>query len=244
MKRRHQSHRLAAVVSRYLRNRRVTMILTALILAMFLRQVQVAMTCCDYTLTRVAFAPGDDVLLRCGAAYTGMPLQQDWWRLVASMFIHGGVIHLAANTLALLQLGYLLEGLFGSTAVVVSFSLGGSLAGLIAVTFPGSERGMIYVGASGAIFAIAGTLLVGLRRLRALEHGGWPKRLSSRLVGCLAFNLVLGLAISALATWADLGFAIANSAHVAGLVAGVLIGFTLPLRLRENELSERMTRIV
>jgi membrane associated rhomboid family serine protease len=243
MKRRHLSRRVTAVLARRLRNRWVTSILTALIMAMFARQVQLAMTCCNYTLTRIAFAPGDDVLLRCGAAYTGMPLQQEWWRLIASMFVHGGVIHLAANVLALLQLGYLLEGLFGSASVVLSFSIGGSLAGLLAVAFPGSAHGMIYVGASGAIFAIAGTLLVGLRRVQTTGRKSWPQRLSSRLVGCLAFNLVIGLAISAFAAWADLGFAIANTAHIAGLGAGILIGLVMPLKLRDNELTERMTRI-
>jgi rhomboid protease GluP len=226
-----------------LRHRRVTVLLMALILAMFVRQVQLAMTCCNYTLTRIAFAPGDDVLLRCGAAYTGMPLNEGW-RLITSMFVHGGLIHLAANTLALLQLGYLLEGLFGSVAIALSFSIGGTLAGLLTVAFPGSERGMVYVGASGAIFAIAGTLLVGLRRIRNVGYGDWPNRLSSRLVGCLAFNLVLGLVVSAVAAWADLGFAIANTAHIAGLVAGVLIGFALPLQLRQNDLTARMTRMM
>jgi rhomboid protease GluP len=243
MKVSHRARRENTFLARALRNRRVTVILSALIGVMFLRQVHFGMTCCHYTLTRILFAPGDDVLLQCGASYTGMPLAQEWWRLITSMFVHGGVIHLAANVLALLQLGYLLEGLFGSAAVAVSFSAGGTIAGLIAIASPGSAPGTEYVGASGAIFAIAGTLLVGLRGVRAPEHGVWPHRLSSRLVGCLAVNLVLGLLVSAVATWADLGFAIANTAHVAGLIAGVVIGLAMPLELRNNELSERMTGI-
>jgi rhomboid protease GluP len=226
-----------------MRHRRVTLIFTALIVAMFVREVQLAMSCCGYSLKHLAAAPNDRVLLACGAAYTGMSLQHDWWRIVTSIFVHGGAIHLAANTLALLQLGYLLEALFGAPAMALSFSIGGIAAGLSAIVLPGSEKGVIYVGASGAIFAVAGTLLVGLRRVWTAEGATWSHRLSSRLVGCLAFNLGLGLVISAVATWADLGFAIANSAHVGGLVAGIVIGLLLPLKLRQNEATERLTRM-
>jgi rhomboid protease GluP len=224
------------------RNRRVTLFLTALICAMFARQVQLGLAA-HQSLTSIAFAPADDVLLRCGAAYTGMSLATEWPRLITSMFVHGGIIHLAVNTIALVQLGYLLEALFGAVALSASFWIGGIAAGGLAIAFPESAEGMVFVGASGAIFAIAGTLLVGLRKVTKAHAAVWSHRLSSRLVGCLAFNLILGLLVSAGAAWADLGFAIANTAHIAGLAAGVAIGFLLPLHLRDNELTRRLMRM-
>ncbi|HKR64062.1 MAG TPA: rhomboid family intramembrane serine protease [Thermoanaerobaculia bacterium] len=222
-----------------MRDRPVTTILTALILLMFAWQVKLAFAAHETPL-HVFFAPSEEVLRHSGAAYTGMPLTTGWWRLIASMFVHGGLIHLAANVLALVQLGYLLEALFGPLAATLSFSIGGVAAGLFAMLIPGSPRGVVYVGASGAIFAIAGTLLVGLRTVTRVHGATWSHRLSSRLVGCLAANLILGLAISAIATWADLGFEIANSAHVGGLAAGLLIGLLLPLQLRDSPLTRRL----
>lgn len=226
-----------------LRHRPVTLFFTAIILAVFVREVQLAMRCCGYTLADVALSPSEPVLRACGAAYTGMNLQHEWWRLITSIFVHGGAIHLAANVLALLQLGYLLEALFGAPAIALSFSIGGIVAGLAVIVFPDANPGMVYVGASGAIFAIAGTLLVGLRRMTKAEGSTWSHHVSSRLLGCLAFNFGLGLVVSAIAAWFDLGFAIANTAHVGGLITGIIVGLLLPLHLRKNELTRRMTGI-
>jgi rhomboid protease GluP len=224
------------------RHRRVTLFFTAIIGAVFVREVQLAIACCRYTLADIWLSPSEPVLRACGAAYTGMSLQHEWWRLITSIFVHGGAIHLAANVIALLQLGYLLEALFGGPAIALSFSIGGIAAGLAVIVFPDSA-GMVYVGASGAIFAIAGTLLVGLRRLTKASGSTWSHRVSSRLAGCLAFNFGLGLVVSAIAAWFDLGFAIANTAHVAGLITGIVVGLLLPLELRKNELTRRMTGI-
>jgi len=49
------------------------------------------------------------------------------------------------------------------------------------IVFPDSPAGMVYVGASGAIFAIAGTLLVGLRRLTRASGSTWSHRQSSSI---------------------------------------------------------------
>jgi membrane associated rhomboid family serine protease len=103
----------------------------------------------------------------------------------------------------------------------------------------------VYVGASGAIFALAGTLLVGLRRVtKASSGGGWSHQLSSRLVGCLGANFLLGLVISAIATWQDLGFVIANSAHAAGLATGIVIGLLIRPKLRREPLPVVQPAIV
>lgn len=219
--------------------RRVTVVLCALICAMFAYQIFVGLTL-HHPLGRILFAPADDILMRCGAAYTAMPMAMEFPRLVTSIFVHGGLLHLAANLIALWQLGALLEELFGATALILSFAIGGIVAGVVSVAAPGSAPGVLYVGASGAIFAIAGTLLVGLRRVSKLHDAQWSQHLTSRLLGCLGFNLVLGLVVSAVAAWADLGFAIAVTAHVIGLVAGALVGLLLSMNLRDTPLTRSL----
>jgi rhomboid protease GluP len=223
------------------RYRRMTIALCALICVMFAYQIVVGIRL-EEALSRILFAPDDDILMRCGAAVTGMPLHAQW-RLITSMFVHGGLIHLAANLIALWQLGALLEELFGAPALILSFAIGGIVAGGVSVAGPGSAPGMLYVGASGAIFAIAGALLVGLRSVSKREGGQWSQGISARLLGCLGFNLVLGLVVSAIAAWADLGFAIAVTAHVVGLVAGLLVGLVTPMTLRDTPLTRRLMSV-
>jgi rhomboid protease GluP len=221
------------------RYRPVTAILCALICTMFAYQIVVGLMLHE-PLGRILFAPGDNILRRCGAAYTGMWMAMQFPRLITSIFVHGGLVHLAANLIALWQLGALLEELFGAAPLTLSFAIGGIVAGSISVAGPGSPQGVTYVGASGAIFAIAGTLLVGLRSVSKLEGGQWSHGLSSRLLGCLGLNLILGLVVSAIATWADLGFAIAVTAHVVGLIAGVIVGLVTPMTLRDTPLTRRL----
>lgn len=181
------------------------------------------------------------LLIESGAAYGGMDVRTEGWRLFASIFLHAGVLHLAVNLIALVSIGELLEGLFGAPVMLLSF-LGGGVLASVAMLLLTNEEGVVYLGASGAIFSIAGTLIVGLRKVWRRERARWSRRLSSRLGGCLAFNLGLGLVVSAIAIWAGLSFAIANSAHIAGLIAGAIIGL-LPLRMRQNEVTARIMRI-
>lgn len=80
----------------------------------------------------------------------------EWWRLVTSLFVHTGFLHLVANMLGLLQLGLLLERLVGrvaSAVVYVSAGVFASLARLSALPVD------VAVGASGAIFGMYGLLL-------------------------------------------------------------------------------------
>ncbi len=78
-----------------------------------------------------------------------------WWRLVTSMFAHGGLLHLAFNGIALLSMASL-ERELGTPVfamVYVGAGIGGGLAHVMTTTIPA-------VGASGAIFGLLGVLLV------------------------------------------------------------------------------------
>jgi rhomboid protease GluP len=219
-----------------------TLLFAALMLVGFFYQLLVATECCATneleTLNSTAF---EQVLYESGGATTTMNLRTDWWRLVTSMFLHAGVIHLLVNLIALLQLGDLLESLFGTPVVLVSFIVGGTLAALVTLLLASDSDAIIYVGASAGIFSLAGTLVAASRRIWRAERAPWSQRLSSRLIGCLALNLILGVAVSAVAAWAGLGFAIANTAHVAGLVSGMLLGL-LPFRMKINPRTANIVR--
>lgn len=226
------------------RHAHVTLVLVAVIVIGFLHQVQVAAGMYEGSALNALLKTTDqDVLLRSGAAYRGMNLATDWWRLFTSIFVHAGFIHIAFNLIALLSIGEILENLFGARILLLSFTIGGMTSALAAMAVPEAPQAdMIYMGASGSIFALAGTLLMGLRRAWRREQSAWSRNLSSRLVGCLAANLVLGLTVSAVATLSGLPFIISNSAHIGGLAGGALVGL-LPLQIRRNDVTDRLRRM-
>ena len=80
----------------------------------------------------------------------------EWWRLVTSLFVHTGFLHLVVNMLGLLQAGLLLERLVGRVAVAAVYLSAGVFAALVRLSASPVD---VSVGASGAIFGIYGLLL-------------------------------------------------------------------------------------
>jgi membrane associated rhomboid family serine protease len=80
-----------------------------------------------------------------------------WWGILVAPFLHGGLAHLAANTVPLLVLGWLvlLRGLL--TFVTVSLTV--VIIGGLGVFLFGDPR-TIHIGASGVIFGYLGYLLL------------------------------------------------------------------------------------
>src|SRR5688572_26708613 len=80
----------------------------------------------------------------------------EWWRLVTSMFVHAGTLHLLVNVAGLAQIGVVLERLVGRPIVLAAFLTAGIFAGLVNLTTHPMATG---TGASGAIFGLYGLLL-------------------------------------------------------------------------------------
>ncbi|MGN8026386.1 rhomboid family intramembrane serine protease [Microbacterium sp. 22242] len=132
---------------------------------------------------------------------SGAPFEP--WRMLTVLLVHGGLIHLGLNMLALWMIGQQLEPLIGRAKFLVLYLVSG-LAGSVAVAL--LAPGMPTVGASGAIFGLFAALIVIGRHLGANVTG---------MLVVLAINLVAGFAM---------GFNIAWQAHVGGIIAGALIG--------------------
>ena len=102
----------------------------------------------------LTFDPG--LLLNWGANAGALTSGGQWWRLLTSTFEHGGLLHIALNMWCLYNLGWLAELLFGRsrfTLLYLMCGIGGSLA---SICWRGNG---LSVGASGAIFGIAGALI-------------------------------------------------------------------------------------
>jgi rhomboid protease GluP len=157
----------------------------------------------------------------------------EWWRLVTSMFVHYGIVHLALNLWALYQAGHLVERLFGRGLYTLVYFGSGIAGGLATICWNGDR--LWSAGASGAVFGVYGALLGYLMR----EKGGIPHHVLKPLVKSTlffaGFNLLYGLTNPR----------IDNAAHVGGFVAGLILGWccALPLDLALRA-QRRRSRVI
>lgn len=128
------------------------------------------------------------------------------YRLVSSMFLHAGWLHIAFNMYVLYVLGPPLERVLGHGRFAVLFLVGG-LGGSVA-SYCFSPLRTLSVGASGAIFGLMAAMIVVGRRLNQDV---------SQVVGLLGINVVLGFLISGI-DW---------RAHLGGALTGALVALML-----------------
>jgi membrane associated rhomboid family serine protease len=131
-----------------------------------------------------------------------------WWRLLTSTLLHGGITHLGFNALATWNIGGQLEPRAGWRAILATFAITGFLASLTSVLV--NPREIIGIGASGAIFGMLGFIVV------------WGVSSVPQFVQQIQRNFVMLLVVvgsSAIIPGVD------NVAHIGGLLAGLLLGF-------------------
>jgi rhomboid protease GluP len=184
--------------------------------------------------------PTSDQLLYWGADNAGnVLLQGQWWRIVTAMFVHVGILHLATNMWCLWNLGLLAEPLMGSTGVLAVYILTGAAGNLLStfvnwfwfnqdwVKFHDLGVFPAGAGASGAVFGIAGALIILLKSHRLPVPPQELHKLRKSVIYFAAINLVLGLSISFGTMVAHSGLSIDNMAHLGGFSCGLL--FAAPM---------------
>jgi rhomboid protease GluP len=161
------------------------------------------------------FLPTVDQLLSWGAnSGARVVLRHEYWRLPASVFIHGGMIHLAVNMWCLYSIGPLVERLFGNAVFAVIYlaaGIGGAIASMATRPLRPS------VGASGAIFGVFGALLAFLIIHPKAVPGSVLKPLRSSALSFVIFNTLFAAAVPI----------IDQEAHMGGLATGFLAGLVL-----------------
>jgi rhomboid protease GluP len=176
--------------------------------------------------------PTSAQLLKWGANWGPLSLGPEPWRMLASNYVHGGIIHIALNMWCLWNLGFLAERVFDPWTYVLTYTMCGLAGSLASLWWHPLTVG---VGASGAIFGLAGALIA------ALYLGHLPISRQAiqgtlrSLVTFAGYNLFFG----AVARGID------NSAHIGGLLAGLAIGAVLSRHLTEPpETRDRWRRSV
>jgi rhomboid protease GluP len=158
--------------------------------------------------------PEPAVHLAFGANFGPLTWQGEPWRLLASAFIHFGVMHITLNMYALYSGGTRAEQLFGSTRFAVIYLLS-AVAGSVVSSWWDPSR--LSAGASGAVFGVYGALLAYFAR--------WPRAIPMDMLKSARSGAIL-LCVYSLAAGAVLGF-VDNSAHVGGLLGGAMSGYLL-----------------
>ena len=106
-------------------------------------------------------APTIPQLLKWGANWGPLSLGAEPWRMLASNYVHGGIIHIALNMWCLWNLGLLAERVFDPWTYVLTYTFCGLAGSLASLWWHPMAVG---VGASGAIFGLAGALIAALYR--------------------------------------------------------------------------------
>ncbi len=201
-----------------------------------------------------AASPTPDQLMFWGANNAGAVLTGgQWWRIVAAMFVHGGIIHLATNMWCLWNLGLLAEPLIGWIGVLSAYILTGAAGNLLSTFYswysypdarftPGGIGFPPGVGASGAVFGIAGALIILLKSKQLPVPPFELKRLRRSVIYFAAINLVIGFSVNVGTRVMGSGLRIDNMAHLGGFTCGLLFAAPLVPRLGSTK-SQFETRL-
>jgi rhomboid protease GluP len=185
--------------------------------------------------------PTTDQLLRWGANCGPYVLiGGQWWRLFTAMFVHVGIIHIATNMWCLWNLGLLAEPLIGPMGVVAAYVLTGFAGNLLSVAVhpgvPGGPEGIVGAGASGAIFGLAGVLIL-LLKSPLLPI---PKEELKKLRWSVIQFSILNFGIGLYTAFGRSPVQIDNMAHLGGFLSGLAFGIPLVPRIgAAKDLFER-----
>ena len=155
---------------------------------------------------RILWGLGGEAQYRLGSSFPySIFVLHEWYRLVTAMFLHGGLIHIGFNMMALMQFGPALEELYGSARYLFFYVVTGAFGFLVS-----AGLGNHSLGASGALLGLVGLMLA----VTTKRGGAYMRELRSRLISSVVILFALGF----------MGMGMDNYAHGAGLAAGFGLG--------------------
>ena len=154
------------------------------------------------------FMPTTQNLITWGGNFRPLTLGGQWWRLLTCCFVHIGIIHLLMNMYCLLIIGTLLETHLGKARFLVAYVLTGLIASMSSIYM---HELQVSAGASGAIFGMYGVFWA-LVLADVIDKDN--RNATLRSIGLfVVYNLAYGMREG-----------VDNSAHVGGLLSGIVIG--------------------
>ena len=196
---------------------RATQILIALNVLMFVIEIS------------AGGATNQETLYKLGALFQPAVRAGEWWRLLASLFLHLGFLHNGVNMFALAVLGPFTEFALGARRFVLVYLLAGvGSMGLVMFFGSGPEGQQITVGASGCIMGLVGS--TGALMLRAwLGHKAQAaKRRLAAVVLIIGMQTVFDSMVPQ----------VSMTAHLSGALIGFIVTMILRDRLKSDPKQE------
>jgi rhomboid protease GluP len=153
----------------------------------------------------------------------------EWWRLLTSMFVHYGILHLALNMWALYQIGHFLEKLLGRRLYALTYLATGLAGGFTSILWHKDQTWS--AGASGAIFGVYGAVVGYLLREKQSMPAAVFQPMLKSTVSFAAYNILYGMKAG-----------VDNSDHIGGVLAGVVFGWLLALPVDQEIRRQRTGR--
>lgn len=186
---------------------------------MFVLSLLVSQKLPNFTLNPLTFlSPDDGGLFLLGATGT-IPIARfhRWWSLISANYLHGGILHILFNMMALRQIGPLIIREYGGNRMFVIYTLSGVLGYYLSYLFGVP----LTIGASAAICGLIGAaLFYGKSR-----GGAYGQAIYSQVGGWAVGIFVFGFLIPGINNWG----------HGGGLVAGIILGFLLGYEEKKPE---------
>ena len=151
-----------------------------------------------------------EALFSLGASFPSLTWGPQPWRAFTYTCLHGGWMHVAFNTIALIQIGPLIERTFGTARFLTAWVLTGILAALLPIWVTG---GSLVVGASGSVFGLIGMALI-YGHIVGTSQG---LLIRNEMIKWVIYATIFGLMIPN----------VAHGAHFAGLLGGLACGYFL-----------------
>ncbi len=163
-------------------------------------------------------SPSNGALLLLGSTGT-IPIDQGhrWWTLVSANYLHGGILHIVFNMIALYQIGPLVLREYGANRLIGLYTLGG-IFGFLVSYFAGVR---LTLGASAAVCSLIGaSLYYGKSR-----GGTYGQAIYKQISGWVLMLFIFGFMVPGINNWG----------HGGGIVGGIFLGYFLGYQERSRE---------
>jgi len=164
-------------------------------------------------------SPSDGSLFLLGATGTLPIAYGRWWTLISAAFLHGGILHIFFNMMALRQLAPFVLDAFGLHRFAILYVWTG-VAGFFVSYLAGVP---FTIGASAPVCGLIGAILY-----YGKSRGGfYGEAIYRQAMGWVVGLVLFGLFIPGINNWA----------HGGGIVSGLLLAFITGYRERRKETS-------
>ena len=189
--------------------------------------VNIALAVFQAAVFALCMITGDRLYIAGGCGSDLVLVQQEYWRLLTSVFLHSGLYHLGSNLIAQVFLGNAVERNLGHIKYLILYIVSGVGGNIISVLYDRAQGVNTYsVGASGAVFGVMGALIV------LIIKGRKKLRTGSSMLVRAGFAVFYAVYAGFRTPYTD------NAAHLGGLAFGIALGVLLTIPLDDVDLRD------